>query len=139
MVGGRKDGWTVEEDTLLAEIILRYIREGNTQLKAFEEVGRRLARTAAACGFRWNSFVRKQHKNEILSAKKERRGLVIPSAGRTVELNTGGHYDIDDCIQGLEQFKKEYALLEKKYKTLSEEHQSLLAVLEKARQLSVTG
>ncbi|MEH7882883.1 RsfA family transcriptional regulator [Bacillus sp. JJ1609] len=69
----RQDAWSQDEDLLLAEVVLRNIREGGTQLKAFEEVGKQLSRTAAACGFRWNSFVRKQYKSGIELAKKQRK------------------------------------------------------------------
>jgi prespore-specific regulator len=69
----RQDAWTQDEDLLLAELVLRHIREGSTQLRAFEEVGRRLTRTPAACGFRWNSYVRKQYKSGIELAKKQRK------------------------------------------------------------------
>jgi prespore-specific regulator len=69
----RQDAWTQDEDLLLAEVVLRHIREGGTQLQAFEEVGKRLSRTAAACGFRWNSYVRKQYKSGIELAKKQRK------------------------------------------------------------------
>ena len=71
----RQDAWSQDEDLLLAEVVLRHIREGGTQLKAFEEVGRHLSRTAAACGFRWNSYVRKQYKSGIELAKKQRKEL----------------------------------------------------------------
>ncbi|WP_147531911.1 RsfA family transcriptional regulator [Bacillus marasmi] len=71
----RQDAWTQDEDLLLAEVILRHIRDGGTQLQAFEEVGRQLSRTAAACGFRWNSYVRKQYKSGIELAKKQRKEL----------------------------------------------------------------
>jgi hypothetical protein len=60
---------------LLAEVVLRHIREGGTQLQAFEEVGKQLSRTSAACGFRWNSFVRKQYKTGIELAKKQRKEI----------------------------------------------------------------
>ncbi|ABO66350.1 MULTISPECIES: RsfA family transcriptional regulator [Geobacillus] len=73
MTGVRQDAWTKEEDELLANVVLEYIRTGGTQLEAFAEVGRRLSRTAAACGFRWNSYVRKQYKEEIEQAKQERK------------------------------------------------------------------
>jgi prespore-specific regulator len=73
MTSIRQDAWTQDEDLLLAEVVLRYIREGGTQLQAFEDVGRRLSRTAAACGFRWNSYVRKQYKEAIELAKKQRK------------------------------------------------------------------
>ncbi|BCB03247.1 RsfA family transcriptional regulator [Bacillus sp. KH172YL63] len=73
MSSNRQDAWSQDEDVLLAEVVLRFIREGGTQLQAFEEVGRKLSRTAAACGFRWNSFVRKQYKSGIELAKKQRK------------------------------------------------------------------
>lgn len=69
----RQDAWNQDEDLLLAEVVLRHIREGSTQLSAFEEVGRKLSRTAAACGFRWNSHVRKAYKTGIELAKKQRK------------------------------------------------------------------
>lgn len=72
MTAARQDAWTSDEDLVLAELVLAYIREGNTQLQAFEEAGRRLKRTAAACGFRWNSNIRKKYKEGIELAKKQR-------------------------------------------------------------------
>ncbi|UOF89132.1 RsfA family transcriptional regulator [Fodinisporobacter ferrooxydans] len=69
----RQDAWAEEDDLLLAEIILRHIREGSTQLLAFEEVGERLGRTAAACGYRWNACVRKQYAAAIEIAKAQRK------------------------------------------------------------------
>jgi prespore-specific regulator len=69
----RQDAWTHEDDLLLAETVLRYIREGGTQLAAFEEVGDKLNRTAAACGFRWNAEVRKRYVEAIELAKKQRK------------------------------------------------------------------
>ena len=87
----RQDAWTQDEDLLLAEVVLRHIREGGTQLQAFEEVGRKLSRTAAACGFRWNSSIRKQYKSGIEVAKKQRKAIKknpdgeIDPIGNTVE------------------------------------------------------
>ena len=57
----RQDAWTNDEDLILAEVVLRHIREGSTQLAAFEEVAEKLNRTPAACGFRWNSTIRKKY------------------------------------------------------------------------------
>ncbi|RLQ95844.1 RsfA family transcriptional regulator [Falsibacillus albus] len=73
MTSTRQDAWSQDEDLLLAEVILKHIREGSTQLHAFEEVGKRLSRTPAACGFRWNSYVRKQYRSGIELAKKYRK------------------------------------------------------------------
>lgn len=69
----RQDAWSKENDLLLADTVLRHIREGGTQLKAFEEVGDRLNRTSAACGFRWNALVRNQYEQAIEIAKKQRK------------------------------------------------------------------
>lgn len=77
MTIARQDAWSQDEDLLLAEVVLRHIREGSTQLKAFEEVGKQLSRTSAACGFRWNSFVRKQYKSGVELAKKQRKEQVV--------------------------------------------------------------
>ncbi|AST92693.1 transcriptional regulator [Sutcliffiella cohnii] len=69
----RQDAWSHEEDLLLAETVLRYIRDGGTQLGAFEEVGDKLNRTSAACGFRWNAEVRKKYEHAVAVAKKQRK------------------------------------------------------------------
>lgn len=69
----RQDAWSDDDDLMLAEVTLRHIREGSTQLNAFEEVGERIGRTAAACGFRWNSFVRKKYEAAIQIAKSQRQ------------------------------------------------------------------
>jgi prespore-specific regulator len=71
----RQDSWTEKEDILLADVVLRSISEGSTQLQAFEEVGKQLSRTCAACGFRWNAYVRKQYKSNIEAAKVQRKQL----------------------------------------------------------------
>jgi len=51
--------WTNEEDLILAEVVLRHIRENSTMLKSFDEVGQKLNRTTADCAYRWNSVVRR--------------------------------------------------------------------------------
>lgn len=71
----RQDAWTSEDDLLLAETVLRHIREGSTQLKAFDEVGDALNRTSAACGFRWNAEVRQQYEEAVQIAKKQRKEM----------------------------------------------------------------
>lgn len=73
MTKKRQDAWTEEEDLLLAETVLRHVREGSTQLNAFEEVGDKLNRTSAACGFRWNAVVRQQYEESLQMAKKFRK------------------------------------------------------------------
>ncbi|MCH1626174.1 RsfA family transcriptional regulator [Fredinandcohnia quinoae] len=69
----RQDAWTEENDLLLAETVLKHVREGSTQLNAFEEVGDHLNRTSAACGFRWNAVVRHDYEKALQLAKKQRK------------------------------------------------------------------
>ncbi|MFC7372755.1 RsfA family transcriptional regulator [Fictibacillus iocasae] len=69
----RQDAWSESDDLLLAETVLRHVREGSTQLHAFEEVGDKLERTSAAVGFRWNAIVRKRYEQALKIAKKQRK------------------------------------------------------------------
>ncbi|PGS48579.1 RsfA family transcriptional regulator [Bacillus sp. AFS041924] len=79
MVANRQDAWTKDEDNYLAEVVLKMINEGSTQLMAFKVVAKNLSRTAAACGYRWNSFVRKFYKEEIEQAKASSKKQAVPS------------------------------------------------------------
>jgi prespore-specific regulator len=186
MTSNRQDAWSQDEDVLLAEVVLRHIREGGTQLQAFEEVGRKLSRTSAACGFRWNSFVRKQYKSGIELAKKQRKegkklassvkelpdqskGSVFPSEPeQSEEYNSVDVFSMGSMIQFLrkaeqavqneETFKvenvrlkeeivqlqskinsleKEKEMSTKKLQLLEDDHQSLLAIFEKARKMAL--
>lgn len=69
----RQDAWSEENDLLLAETVLRHVREGSTQLNAFEEVGDILNRTSAACGFRWNAVVRHNYEKALQMSRKYRK------------------------------------------------------------------
>lgn len=73
MVKVRQDAWLKENDELLAEAVLRHVKEGSTQLNAFEEAGDALNRTAAACGFRWNAVVRRLYEKNLLKQKRKKR------------------------------------------------------------------
>lgn len=97
----RQDAWTQDEDLLLAEVVLRHIREGGTQLQAFEEVGKKLSRTAAACGFRWNSSIRKQYKSGIEVAKKQRKAVKNNPDGEieTIEKTVGSNFEQKEKIE----------------------------------------
>ncbi|WP_249869879.1 RsfA family transcriptional regulator [Oceanobacillus saliphilus] len=104
----RQDAWTNDEDLILAETVLQFIREGRTQLEAFKEVANQLSRTSAACGFRWNATIRKQYQHAIQSAKEERKnGLkkvgVISDPNETEE-----KYTIDSAIQLLKKMKSQF-------------------------------
>ncbi|MCK0470649.1 RsfA family transcriptional regulator [Halalkalibacter sp. APA_J-10(15)] len=100
----RQDAWSTDEDLILAEVVLRHIREGSTQLAAFEEVGDRLSRTSAACGFRWNSTIRKKYESAILLAKKQR------SKGKRLFQTT--EYDMEPTVELQPQLSEEKAQVE---------------------------
>lgn len=86
----RQDAWTTEDDSALAEVVLKHIRDGSTQLAGFNEASRRLGRTAAACGFRWNACVRKQYRKQIELAKEDRKERKSQKIQAQLE---GGDYD----------------------------------------------
>lgn len=79
----RKVSWSESEDARLTEIVLEHIKEGNTQLKAFEEAAKEFGRTTSACGFRWNSELRKNAKELVLKAKQLKNS--VSSAETIVE------------------------------------------------------
>jgi len=139
----RQDAWTKDEDLFLAEVVLRHIREGSTQLLAFEEVGKKLNRTPAACGFRWNSFVRKQYKSGIELAKRQRKELKktqhqqdslpknIPLAD---DSKPSSILSLSDCIQFLQNYQKNEEMmikqkvgqLEERLSELQKENENLI-------------
>ncbi|WP_079708413.1 RsfA family transcriptional regulator [Paraliobacillus ryukyuensis] len=83
----RQDAWSHEDDLLLAETVLRHIREGSTQLNAFEEVGDKLNRTSAACGFRWNAEVRQRYEQAVDIAKRQRKERKRSMSAKQPQIN----------------------------------------------------
>lgn len=79
----RSDAWTQEDDDKLSSIVLNHIRTGSTQLRAFEEAANELGRTAAACGYRWNGVLRKDLRDAIESAKRDRKAAQKAGVGGT--------------------------------------------------------
>lgn len=99
----RQDAWTKDEDVLLAEIVLRHIRDGRTQLEAFKQAGEALSRTAAACGFRWNATIRKNHLDAIDHAKNNRKQMMLDKA---TTMNGDEHKTIESAISLLEKVRE---------------------------------
>lgn len=110
----RQDGWTLEDDICLSETVLNCIENGETQLYAFDLVAEKTKRTPAACGFRWNSNLRKRYKEQIKEAKLKRKqtqgdlkkqpklSAAIPSVKPyTPEI------DIDQVISSLQAIKEQ--------------------------------
>lgn len=124
MSATRQDAWSQEEDILLAEVVLRCIRDGSTQLQAFEEVGKQLSRTSAACGFRWNSYVRKQYKEEIEVAKAQRKqlkkGIILVEDVNIepVDEQNNGKQEIDNEFKKILLYLEEVYNKSKKYEQL---------------------
>ncbi|HHU19145.1 MAG TPA: RsfA family transcriptional regulator [Bacilli bacterium] len=150
----RQDAWSHEDDLLLAETVLRHIRQGSTQLNALEEVGDKLNRTSAACGFRWNAEVRQNYEQAVEIAKRQRKQnkrkqlltqkskltktpLYQPEMLLEDEQNTsqeimnpvGASLDLDQVINFLVEFKHQSIQSthqSEKYEQLEMDHQDLL-------------
>lgn len=134
----RQDAWTPEDDMILAEVILRHIREGGTQLSAFEEVALKLGRTPAACGFRWNSSVRKKYEAAIQIAKtqrqkrsQERNQFSVYSSSSSFQDSS---YSLDHIIRFLRQHKSEVIELKRQYKQLENEIKEREAEIKQLKQ-----
>ncbi|MED0959398.1 RsfA family transcriptional regulator [Bacillus cereus] len=127
MATTRQDAWTDDEDLLLAEVVLRHIREGGTQLSAFKEVGRHLSRTPAACGFRWNSYVRKQHRERIEEAKQLRK-VENYEVKETKIVEAPTSLTLNDVIDFLQSYKneKDSTVLQQQIESLQTERARLL-------------
>ncbi len=137
----RQDAWSNGDDVILAEVTLRHIREGGTQLCAFEEVGEQIGRTAAACGFRWNSYVRKKCEAAIQIAKSQRQKRVQSKKKSVVHYHVNAinalenhsfhimndeqtHEDglsIDTVIRFLRQWKQNHIDLSRQVKLIEKE------------------
>ncbi|MDB5085091.1 MAG: RsfA family transcriptional regulator [Bacilli bacterium] len=166
----RSDAWTPEDDSKLAEITLRHIREGSTQLNAFVETANVLGRTPAACGYRWNGVVRRHFENEIKRAKLEKKEKLqgkshfprrrlwaaeledpsIDGVVRALKQHERSYFELQERNRSLEQqvFELQHLLHELTLDNerlrsqqnagstgLGEDPRSLLAIMERARQL----
>lgn len=126
----RSDAWTPEDDVTLAELVLRHIRDGSTQLVAFDEAATLLGRTAAACGYRWNGVVRRHYEDAVKEAKAIRRKALEERRhrrpGRTI-IPLGGEKDLsfDLLIRGLRDFEKRFLDLNEELYRLQIRNQEL--------------
>jgi prespore-specific regulator len=119
----RSDAWTVDDDQKLAEIVLRHIREGSTQLNAFVESANLLGRTPAACGYRWNGVVRKHYEDHIKEAKlakKERLSIRQQAKQRRAYGPDLEDPSIDGIIRALKNHEREYFNMQEKSRQLEE-------------------
>ncbi|MCE4051702.1 RsfA family transcriptional regulator [Bacillus sp. Au-Bac7] len=162
----RQDAWTEDEDRVLADTVIRFIKDGGTQLQAFEEVGKQLSRTSSACGFRWNSFVRKQYQPSIVSAKAFRKQLKKDAKVQENEIEIPGqekvlfksdldfeqvlkyvkeiyskakqNEDQEELLVNLKALRDENDRLQNELATIEEAYCSIVALIEKAREMVLT-
>ena len=71
--------------------------------------GRHLSRTPAACGFRWNSYVRKQYKERIEEAKQLRK--VENYEVKETKVLEPTSITLNDVIEFLQNYKDESSLM----------------------------
>lgn len=126
----RQDAWTEEEDALLANIVLTYIRNGKTQLDAFKRAGEALSRTAAACGFRWNATIRKKKEKEIEEAKAARKKEQARSVKTIYESEKDA---LESAISTLERMKQKVATYERELPEKTKSYEQLVAENERLK------
>lgn len=139
----RSDAWTPEDDVTLAELVLRHIREGSTQLVAFDEAASLLGRTAAACGYRWNGVVRRHYEDPIRDAKQVRRKALEERRHRRpnrTQITIGGdkEFTLDLLIRGLRDFERRYHELTDEVDRLQNDKVDLEARLEELERQGTT-
>src|SRR5699024_1202309 len=128
------------------------IREGSTQLNAFDEVGDKLNRTSAACGFRWNAEIRNKYINAIDLAKRQRKEMKRSEAKQNnikrtpnpeyvservpqLKENTSGKMTIDAVITFLKNVKQDYYASNKSKETLELTEQENASLKEENEEL----
>lgn len=63
--------WTSDEDLIVAEVVLRHVREGSTATKAFMELSNTLNKKTTTVLARWNDVLRHQYLQALEIAKKQ--------------------------------------------------------------------
>ncbi|WP_206881239.1 RsfA family transcriptional regulator [Alicyclobacillus mali (ex Roth et al. 2021)] len=121
----RSDAWTPEDDERLAQLVLRHIRTGSTQLKAFEEAAEQLGRTAAACGYRWNGVIRKRYRDEIEAAKAERKAYHMKSQPQ--KASAAPTASMQEVIRFLQTYDEQYQRLRDYVSAIEQEKAELEA------------
>lgn len=104
----RSDSWSSRDDNLLTQTVLSYIESGKTQLQAFDDTGDYLRRTPAACGFRWNSFLRQNFKKEVYEAKNNKSKNKSSKSSSNIQ----SQVNIDSIIEYLHTLKQDLLLSE---------------------------
>ncbi|TJY41325.1 hypothetical protein E5161_12935 [Cohnella pontilimi] len=125
----RKDAWSAEDESLLAQTVLEFVKGGKPQLQAFQSAAKKLNRTSGACSFRWNAVIRAHYESELKEAKLEAKN----NKASTDKKNTAGRYSIETTDlsmqadpfeslgKALEAANLAYRQLQEEYKKLQKE------------------
>lgn len=138
----RGDAWLESDDQILATVVISHITSGSTQLKAFEEVAIKLNRTASACGFRWNSALRKNYENQIKKAKLAKGKLQESHREREVFVSVSKFsQDQQPAVAAYDDSLKQIIKLAKdqlhKFDLIVEENARLKAEINQLKQLKL--
>ncbi|MFB8425182.1 hypothetical protein ACFC4S_24490 [Priestia megaterium] len=156
----KNKSWSNAEDTLLKDCILENVRNGKTQLIAFEEVAEQTGRSAGSVGFRWNSTLRQRYSEELKKAKEEAKNKKTKNVPSSIQDSTkknkstnaptpslttiddpfkeDGGITYDDVISFLKNKKKaddKYSQLKDEHTALQEEYNSLKEDFDEVRRL----
>ncbi|MDU9693246.1 hypothetical protein O0Q50_18890 [Priestia aryabhattai] len=161
----KNKSWSEAEDILLKDCVLENVRNGKTQLIAFEEVAEQTGRSAGSVGFRWNSTLRQQYSDDLKKAKEEaknknsktkkvkttpssiqgstkkNKSAIAPTPSLTTiddPFKEDGGITYEDVISFLRNKKKaddEYSQLKDEHTALQEEYNSLKEDFEEVRRL----
>ncbi|WP_391120781.1 transcriptional regulator [Psychrobacillus sp. L3] len=113
----RKDSWSVEEDNLLKELVLKKIEQGHTQISGFEEASILLGRSKQACAFRWNKNLRPivlQRKTSI----KPTIAKEVPDSSTLQNHLQLAMESYDEMRQSYDEIASAYNLLKRDYEQL---------------------
>lgn len=130
----RQDAWTDDEDVVLAKMVLYHMKEGKTQLEAFKEAAEKLARTPAACGYRWNASLRKKYTEDIAHIKRSSPTGRESTSENTV--NSEEEHTIERAISILKKFKmakeeqNDHLHVREQFIALQKENERLLKVVQ---------
>lgn len=113
----RKDSWTVEQDNVLKEVVLKKIEQGLSQISGFEEASILLGRTKQACAFRWNKTLRPLLKREETSKKVIKREFADSSIV---------HNHLQQAIESYDEMKLSYDQISKEYNLLKQDYEHLI-------------
>ena len=140
----RSNAWTEEQDLLLAETVLRYIREGKTQQSAFADISEKLGRTEQAVSFRWNSELKLRFEKAVqlaMQMKKTKSPMTDSKNEKNMSLqdaiNVLVQYvqNVSDSEELVVRLQTENERLKKQIQDLVEENRTYLSIFERAKSM----